>query len=180
MMHEVGVEWHKDVECTLPLSVNRQYDRYNTQTDGYQPTFDILKMSDILYGAEFSRNERMEVYKVFDNPKLLAKRLYTMDKFEARQYVEEQAKILLKHHTFSMRHILKEPIKIVHRITMCGMLSLSLGTKVGVQSGLFGGSIINLGTARHEYLLAKVEKLEIAGGFLMTELAHGKCNLKIS
>ncbi|MEM9070148.1 MAG: acyl-CoA dehydrogenase [Myxococcota bacterium] len=55
-----------------------------------------------------------------------------------------------------------------------GMFDLSLVVKFGVQFGLFGGSILALGSKRHhdEYLRA-VGKLELPGGFAMTELGHG-------
>ena len=51
---------------------------------------------------------------------------------------------------------------------------LSLVVKTGVQFGLFGGSILNLGTERHhrEYL-PKVGSLELPGCFAMTETGHG-------
>lgn len=51
---------------------------------------------------------------------------------------------------------------------------LSVLVKFGVQFGLFGGSILNLGTERHhrEYLPA-VGRLELPGCFAMTETGHG-------
>jgi len=51
---------------------------------------------------------------------------------------------------------------------------LSLLVKFGVQFGLFGGSILSLGTARHHlrYLL-RVGRLELPGCFAMTETGHG-------
>lgn len=55
-----------------------------------------------------------------------------------------------------------------------GMFDLSLVVKFGVQFGLFGGSILALGSKRHhDALLRDVGKLEIPGGFAMTELGHG-------
>ena len=51
---------------------------------------------------------------------------------------------------------------------------LSLLIKFGVQFGLFGGSILMLGTERHHRrYLAKTGTLELAGCFAMTELGHG-------
>ena len=50
---------------------------------------------------------------------------------------------------------------------------LSLLVKCGVQFGLFGGSILNLGTARHHALLPAVARLELLGCFAMSEVGHG-------
>jgi acyl-CoA oxidase len=51
---------------------------------------------------------------------------------------------------------------------------LSLLVKFGVQFGLFGGSILHLGTERHHRaLLPAVARLELPGCFAMTETGHG-------
>ena len=54
------------------------------------------------------------------------------------------------------------------------MFDLSLVIKLGVQFGLFGGAILNLGNERqHQRYLGKVGRGELLGGFAMTELGHG-------
>lgn len=50
---------------------------------------------------------------------------------------------------------------------------LSLVVKVGVQLGLFGGSIYFLGTERHHALLPDVATLRLPGCFAMSEVGHG-------
>lgn len=51
---------------------------------------------------------------------------------------------------------------------------LSLLVKFGVQFGLFGGSVHNLGTARHHArYLGAIGSLELPGCFAMTETGHG-------
>ncbi len=51
---------------------------------------------------------------------------------------------------------------------------LSLVVKFGVQFGLFGGSIQQLGTERHhEKYLRRIGSLELPGCFAMSELGHG-------
>ena len=57
---------------------------------------------------------------------------------------------------------------------MLGYHDLSLAIKFGVQFGLFGGSVLWLGTKRHhdKYLTA-TGQLQLAGCFAMTETGHG-------
>ncbi|MBC7372633.1 MAG: acyl-CoA dehydrogenase family protein [Frankiales bacterium] len=51
---------------------------------------------------------------------------------------------------------------------------LSLAVKVGVQFGLFGGSIERLGTQRHhDAYLRDLAALDLAGCFAMSEVGHG-------
>ncbi len=51
---------------------------------------------------------------------------------------------------------------------------LSLLVKCGVQFGLFGGAVLQLGTMRHhERYLTAIARLELPGGFAMTESDHG-------
>ncbi len=57
---------------------------------------------------------------------------------------------------------------------MLAMSDLSLMVKAGVQWGLFGGAIENLGTEDHhaEFLRPMID-LELLGCFAMTETGHG-------
>lgn len=62
----------------------------------------------------------------------------------------------------------------VIRIEMLAMSDLSLMVKAGVQWGLFGGAIANLGTARHhEAYVRRLMDLDLLGCFAMTETGHG-------
>jgi acyl-CoA oxidase len=62
----------------------------------------------------------------------------------------------------------------VTTIEMLAMSDLSLMVKAGVQWGLFGGAIENLGTERHhEAYVRKIIDLDLLGCFAMTETGHG-------
>lgn len=62
----------------------------------------------------------------------------------------------------------------VANFEMLAFGDLSLTIKSGVQHGLFGGAIVNLGTAwHHETFLPDIISSELPGGFAMTELGHG-------
>lgn len=59
-------------------------------------------------------------------------------------------------------------------IEMLAMSDLSLMVKAGVQWGLFGGAIENLGTERHhEAYMRRLIELDLLGCFAMTETGHG-------
>ncbi|MDT5351323.1 MAG: acyl-CoA oxidase [Mycobacterium sp.] len=57
---------------------------------------------------------------------------------------------------------------------MLAMSDLSLMVKAGVQWGLFGGAVENLGTERHhEAYVRRIIDLDLLGCFAMTETGHG-------
>ncbi|HQV16757.1 MAG TPA: acyl-CoA dehydrogenase [Gordonia sp. (in: high G+C Gram-positive bacteria)] len=59
-------------------------------------------------------------------------------------------------------------------IETLGYADLSLMVKSGVQWGLFGGAVENLGTARHhEKYVPGIINLDVLGCFAMTETGHG-------
>ncbi|EKF23236.1 acyl-CoA dehydrogenase, N-terminal domain protein [Mycolicibacterium hassiacum DSM 44199] len=62
----------------------------------------------------------------------------------------------------------------ITRIEMLAMSDLSLMVKAGVQWGLFGGAIENLGTERHhQAYVRQIIDLDLLGCFAMTETGHG-------
>jgi acyl-CoA oxidase len=62
----------------------------------------------------------------------------------------------------------------IAQIEMLAMSDLSLMVKAGVQWGLFGGAIENLGTERHHAAyVQKIIDLDLLGCFAMTETGHG-------
>ncbi|SKB07858.1 acyl-CoA dehydrogenase family protein [Aeromicrobium choanae] len=67
-----------------------------------------------------------------------------------------------------------DPGMAVTGIEMLAQFDLSLMVKAGVQWGLFGGAIENLGTERHheKYIPALID-LDVLGCFAMTETGHG-------
>lgn len=62
----------------------------------------------------------------------------------------------------------------VANFEMVAMGDLSLTIKTGVQHGLFGGAIVNLGTSyHHETFLPGAISVDLPGCFAMTEIGHG-------
>ncbi|ANW65750.1 acyl-CoA oxidase [Mycobacterium sp. djl-10] len=104
---------------------------------------------------------------------------YTPNTVIARTKVAEQMRIMAAHGAaedgFSKESGGNGDVgAAVTRIEMLAMSDLSLMVKAGVQWGLFGGAIENLGTERHhQAYVRKLIDLEVLGCFAMTETGHG-------
>ncbi|MBJ7341009.1 acyl-CoA dehydrogenase [Mycolicibacterium sp.] len=104
---------------------------------------------------------------------------YTPNTVIARTKVNEQMRIMAANGAaedgFKKEHGGNGDVgAAVTQIEMLAMSDLSLMVKAGVQWGLFGGAIENLGTERHhEAYVKKLIDLEVLGCFAMTETGHG-------
>ncbi|MFC4372770.1 acyl-CoA dehydrogenase [Nocardia halotolerans] len=66
-----------------------------------------------------------------------------------------------------------DPGGAVTGLEMLAYADLSLWVKSGVQWGLFGGAVENLGTERHRDYIKQLISLDLLGCFAMTESGHG-------
>lgn len=104
---------------------------------------------------------------------------YTPNTVIARAKVAEQMKIMatvgISDEGFRKEHGGTGDVgAAITMIQMLAMSDLSLMVKAGVQWGLFGGAVENLGTDRHhEVFVPKIINLELTGCFAMTETGHG-------
>ena len=104
---------------------------------------------------------------------------YTPNTVLARAKVAEQMKLIaaagISDEGFHKEHGGTGDVgAAVTMIEMLAMSDLSLMVKAGVQWGLFGGAVENLGTERHhEAYVKKIIDLEMLGCFAMTETGHG-------
>jgi acyl-CoA oxidase len=103
---------------------------------------------------------------------------YTPNTVIARAKVAEQMKIIagagISDEGFRKEHGGTGDVgAAITMIQMLAMSDLSLMVKAGVQWGLFGGAVENLGTERHFDYVEKIINLELLGCFAMTETGHG-------
>jgi acyl-CoA oxidase len=93
---------------------------------------------------------------------------------EYRELTYQRLKYICDNKIFSIQSVLNNPIDFINFSTLLHYYDPSLAVKSNVHFGLFGNSIINLGTKKHyDEFLHKIDSLEVAGIFAMTELAHG-------
>jgi acyl-CoA oxidase len=72
------------------------------------------------------------------------------------------------------RYLSEDPSKFFAISEAVGSIDVSLAIKMGVQYGLWGGSVMNLGTQKHKNKYCEgIDNLEYFGCFAMTELHHG-------
>ena len=104
---------------------------------------------------------------------------YTPNTVIARTKVDEQMRIMASRGAaedgFKKEHGGNGDVgAAVTQIEMLAMSDLSLMVKAGVQWGLFGGAIENLGTERHhQAYVQKLIDLDLLGCLAMTETGHG-------
>src|ERR1700754_1394593 len=104
---------------------------------------------------------------------------YTPNTVIARTKVMERLKIMAAHGAaedgFKKEHGGNGDVgAAVTQIEMLAMSDLSLMVKAGVQWGLFGGAVENLGTERHhQAYVPRIIDLDLLGCFAMTETGHG-------
>ena len=139
------------------------------------PSFDATKVTEVLDGAYADVWAHVRELATRDSMKLVV----DLDKATYREHVLGW-----------VRELCREKIGALSFPESCGgggqvdrfvkyfealaMHDLSLVVKVGVQFGLFGGAILNLGTdEHHQRLLEDVGSGKLLGGFAMTELGHG-------
>ncbi|UYP18138.1 acyl-CoA dehydrogenase family protein [Rhodococcus sp. Z13] len=104
---------------------------------------------------------------------------HTPELDKAREITLEQMRILASHGYAASGFSVEsggtgDAGAAVASIEMLAMSDLSLMVKAGVQWGLFGGAIENLGTERHhEKYVKPLIDLDLLGCFAMTETGHG-------
>jgi acyl-CoA oxidase len=143
--------------------------------DEAEPTFNVSSLSRLLGGAY--RDTRESVLEVLRDPKFRYE--YGLDRTTYGERVLEWCRELARHGFGALSFPPEyggrgDAGRFLAAFETLGYHDLSLAVKFGVQFGLFGGSISNLGTQKHqERYLPDVGSMELPGCYAMTEAAHG-------
>eukprot|EP01132_Coremiostelium_polycephalum_P006745 gene6745-8363_t len=92
---------------------------------------------------------------------------------EQRELAQKRLTILANAGILKLSEVLSKFKRFVMVEEMLVYCDVSLAVKSAVQWGLFGGSILFLGTERHHDILDKIDRCEMVGCFALTELGHG-------
>lgn len=120
---------------------------------------------------------RKEVFRLLHDPVFAYQNIRNKDEY--REQVMEWCKLLAQQ-GYGALHFPKEQggedniAKYAAVFETLGYHDLSLVVKFGVQFGLWGGSVLWLGTQKHhDKYLKNIGSLELPGCFAMTETGHG-------
>ncbi|MEJ2084288.1 MAG: acyl-CoA dehydrogenase family protein [Acidobacteriota bacterium] len=164
-----------DLERSLGLGGNEAVQRLlarprpSISPQPSEPAFDVATMTTLLDGEEVEVRDR--VRKVLSRPQF--KYGYGQSLREYRQTVLERVRILADEGIGALSY----PVELGGAGSMAAFIAafetaaygdLSVLVKMGVQFGLFGGSILQLGTEEHHRdYLARIGSLELPGCFAM-------------
>ncbi len=140
-----------------------------------QPSFSVDAMKTILDGDRIELKDKMRTLlsdPVFEYSTLRDKDAYRNQVLEWTQLLAKQGLGIL---SFPKAQGGQDDMEAYATVfEMLGYHDLSLAIKFGVQFGLFGGSILFLGTEEHhEKYLNDTGTTELLGCFAMTETGHG-------
>ncbi|CEP02862.1 unnamed protein product (mitochondrion) [Plasmodiophora brassicae] len=93
---------------------------------------------------------------------------------EQRSLVLAQLKAFVSSGLLDFHDYLKAPNRFIDAVGLLSFHGPNIATKCAVNFGLFGGTVIALGTEKHRKRYAdRIAKLLVRGGFALTELGHG-------
>jgi acyl-CoA oxidase len=148
-------------------------DAERSSTGGALPNLDALRS---FVEAERADIRRL-VFKVLERPEFDRSKITDINSY--REHVLQWCRVLAQHDIGSYGYPVEysgegNVPKSVVAFETIAYFDLSLLVKFGVHFGLFGGSVVQLGTRKHhEMWLSKIASLELPGCFAMTETGHG-------
>lgn len=92
---------------------------------------------------------------------------------EERELALRRLKKICGSGTFSVKDFRTNPYKIFAAHECAALADVSMATKLTVQFNLFGGSVLKLGSKRHEDALPGIDRFEDVGCFALTEQGYG-------
>eukprot|EP01132_Coremiostelium_polycephalum_P008256 gene8256-10146_t len=139
----------------------------------YQPIshIDVPQLKVILDSPEATKYKDVARKFLANEPSF--KNVVGIDPVEYKQLVLEQLKSLAKNGIIRFTDIRENLLRLVSTIDVLATYNNNICTKIGVHYSLFGGTVLLLGTERHEKYVKEADSLDIVGCFSMTELGHG-------
>lgn len=145
-----------------PLDVYRKKASFN-----WKEMIEFLEGKDIL---EFKRN----VFSALENDLVFARQPGEDVSVEKqRELTFLRCKQLFKHNFLTADEIMQNPFKATALNDCLGMYDWSVSAKYFLNTQMFGGTVGNSGSKRHEQFVQDIDQMKAFGCFALTEMSHG-------
>ncbi|XP_033891183.3 peroxisomal acyl-coenzyme A oxidase 3 isoform X1 [Acipenser ruthenus] len=145
-----------------PLDVYRKKASFN-----WKEMIEFLEGKDIL---EFKRN----VFSALENNLVFARQPGEDVSVEKqRELTFLRCKQLFKHNFLTADEIMQNPFKATALNDCLGMYDWSVSAKYFLNTQMFGGTVGNSGSKRHEQFVQDIDQMKAFGCFALTEMSHG-------
>jgi len=98
---------------------------------------------------------------------------YNIPLAEERELALQRLKAICDNKFISVFNFNDDPLNIFAAHEIAAIVDSSMTTKMTVQFNLFGGTVLKIGTSRHQKLLEGIDSLQDVGCFGLTELGYG-------
>eukprot|EP01114_Cavostelium_apophysatum_P013648 TRINITY_DN3351_c0_g1_i2.p1 TRINITY_DN3351_c0_g1~~TRINITY_DN3351_c0_g1_i2.p1 ORF type:complete len:614 (+),score=158.87 TRINITY_DN3351_c0_g1_i2:99-1940(+) len=133
-------------------------------------SFDVKKMTHLL---DHDNQEMRQQFREFWKKEPIFVPRYDISLRFERELAFERLKRLCDAGLVNVLDFRTNPLRIFASHELAGQIDGSMGTKLTVQFNLFGGTLVKLGTERHEKFIKGVSDLSVVGCFALTELGYG-------
>ncbi|MBN3316038.1 ACOX3 oxidase, partial [Atractosteus spatula] len=136
-------------------------------------SFDWKEMVVFLDGEEILAFKQ-KVFRALENDPLFARQPGEDLSLERqREMTFLRCKQLFKYDFLTAQDVMENPLKTIALNDCLGMYDWSLSSKYFLNKGMFGATVANSGSKRHEPFVKDIEDMTTFGCFALTELSHG-------
>uniref|UniRef100_W5MW69 Acyl-coenzyme A oxidase n=1 Tax=Lepisosteus oculatus TaxID=7918 RepID=W5MW69_LEPOC len=136
-------------------------------------SFDWKEMVVYLDGEEILAFKQ-KVFRALENDPLFARQPGEDLSLERqREMTFFRCKQLFKYDFLTAQEVMENPLKTIALNDCLGMYDWSLSSKYFLNKGMFGATVANSGSKRHEPFVKDIEDMTTFGCFALTELSHG-------
>uniref|UniRef100_A0A3B3RMT8 Acyl-coenzyme A oxidase n=1 Tax=Paramormyrops kingsleyae TaxID=1676925 RepID=A0A3B3RMT8_9TELE len=136
-------------------------------------SFNWKEMATFLEGEEIIAFKK-HVFSVLENDPIFARQPgedLSLEKM--REMTFRRCKQLFRYDLITREEAMQNPWKTTALNDCLGMYDWSLAAKYSLNKWMFGGTVLNSGSSRHEKFVQDIENMITFGCFALTELSHG-------
>lgn len=136
-----------------------------------KPNFNPQDLNELIDSDNRENRSRLKKFMV-DNITTFAPK-FNILQADKQEQAFEQLLAIGKNGFISIKDFRTNPLNVLAVHEIAGLVNGSSTTKLTVHYNLFGGTLVKLGTERHEAILEEANNIDATGCFALTELGYG-------